>query len=112
MTEFNFNDQDLSTTEAFFNTSIEYLDNLASIGRYSFFGAFRSSVSNVGPNAAMLSRGGELTDIGVWYLGEDGKGVAPDSDASSPGVRLWNQGTLARTLVACWFTSITLLVAA
>lgn len=40
------------------------------ITHYSYFGAFRSDVSNVGPNAAMLTQKGELTDIGAWYLGE------------------------------------------
>lgn len=39
------------------------------ITHYSYFGAFRSSVSNVGPNAAMLTQNGELTDIGSWYMG-------------------------------------------
>lgn len=92
VTEFNLNDQSLATTQDFFNTSIEYLDRLDSIGRYSFFGAFRSSVSNVGPNAAMLSAGGELTDIGAWYLGEASTGVAPDS--KSLAVRAWDRSTL------------------
>jgi hypothetical protein len=36
---------------------------------YSYFGSFRSSVSNVGPNAAMLDNNGKLTKIGSWYLG-------------------------------------------
>lgn len=36
---------------------------------YSYFGSFRASASNVGPNAAMLDNNGKLTDIGAWYLG-------------------------------------------
>lgn len=39
------------------------------ITHYSYFGAFRSDVSNVGPNAAMLTQEGKLTDVGSWYLG-------------------------------------------
>ena len=39
------------------------------VTRYSYFGAFRSDVSNVGPNVAMLTEKGQLTDIGSWYLG-------------------------------------------
>jgi hypothetical protein len=41
----------------------------SNITHYSYFGAFRSDVSNVGPNATMLTKNGKLTDIGSWYLG-------------------------------------------
>lgn len=70
--------------------SAEYLDRLPYIERYSFFGAFRSSVSNVGTNATMLSAGGRLTDIGRWYLGREGNGVGPhltDSESQTPMLR-------------------------
>lgn len=66
-------------------TSLEYMDGLDYLERYSYFGAFRSEVSNVGPNAAMLSDGGQLTQLGVWYLGENGTGVSPTESA---GVRV------------------------
>lgn len=82
VTEYNLDGQNLATTQDFYNTSAEYLDRLDYIERYSFFGAFRSDVSNVGPNAAMLSAGGQLTDIGVWYLGLTGDGVAPTEGSS------------------------------
>lgn len=59
------------------------MDRLDYLERYSLFGAFRSSISNVGPNGAMLSEGGELTDIGAWYLGRDATGVLPSSTKSS-----------------------------
>jgi hypothetical protein len=38
------------------------------VTHYSYFGSFRSSAANdyVGPNVAMLNRGGSLTDIGAW----------------------------------------------
>lgn len=62
-------------TEAFFNTTLEYLDRLDYVARYSWFGAFRSDVSNVGPSGAMLDAEGELTDLGAWYLGRAGTGV-------------------------------------
>lgn len=45
---------------------------------YSYFGSFRASASNVGPNAAMLDNNGKLTEIGAWYLG----GVAAGTSAS------------------------------
>lgn len=57
-----------------FNTTIEYLDKLSSVERYSWFGSFRSDVSNVGPNAAFLTAQGQLTNIGSWYLGGSGSG--------------------------------------
>jgi len=85
ITEYNYNDQDLASTQEFFKTSADYFDRLDFVERYSLFGAFRSDVSNVGPNAAMLSAGGELTDIGAWYLGREGTGVLPTSDGNCLG---------------------------
>ncbi|OAA65180.1 Glycoside hydrolase, superfamily [Niveomyces insectorum RCEF 264] len=111
VTEFNDNDQDLATTQSFFNTSIEYLDRLAHVERYSFFGAFRSTASNVGPNAAMLSAGGKLTDIGAWYLGEAATGVVPDSGTSSPAIRRpGSSGAYIRALLTPAFACALLLV--
>ncbi len=85
MTEYNYDHQDLSTTQEFFNMSTEYLDRLTYLERYSLFGAFRSDLSNVGPNAAMLSAGGQLTDIGAWYLGRSATGVKPTDKPSGAG---------------------------
>ncbi|KAI0376323.1 glycoside hydrolase family 128 protein [Hypomontagnella monticulosa] len=79
ITEYNFNDQDLATTQNFYNTSAEYFDRMDSVGRYSLFGSFRSKDSNVGPNAVMLNNDGQLTDIGSWYLGIGSTGVDPQS---------------------------------
>ncbi|KAL9070929.1 MAG: hypothetical protein Q9161_004571 [Pseudevernia consocians] len=61
-----------------FNKSIwvtEFAD--ANVTRYSYFGAFRSDVSNVGANSAMLTQDGKLTDIGSWYLGGGETGNVP-----------------------------------
>ena len=77
ITEYNLDHRDLQSTQAFYNISAEYFDRLGFVERYSLFGAFRSHVSNVGPNGAMLNRDGELTDIGAWYLGRQGTGVHP-----------------------------------
>ena len=69
--------------------SSEYMDRLEVVERYSIFAAFRSDASNVGPNATMLSAGGELTDIGAWYLGRSATGVAPtDTNKASGAVSL------------------------
>lgn len=82
LTEFNLDNQPLETTQTWYNTSLEYLDRLPEVERYSIFAAFRSEVSNIGPNATMLSDGGELTDIGKWYLGRAGSGALPWSRLS------------------------------
>ncbi|KAF2445859.1 glycoside hydrolase family 128 protein [Karstenula rhodostoma CBS 690.94] len=68
VTEWGYNHQDLLTTQHAFNESIRMLDDWSKITRYSYFGAFRSDTSNVGPNSAMLTEEGKLTDIGSWYL--------------------------------------------
>lgn len=81
ITEYNLAHEDLKPTQEFYNMSSEYFDRLDSVGRYSLFGGFRSKVSNVGPNAVMLSNDGRLTDIGSWYLGGSATGVDPQSAA-------------------------------
>jgi len=69
ITEYALPNTDLSDTQSFFNQSAQYFDRVDYITHYSYFGSFRSSVSNVGPNVAMLTGKGQLTDIGSWYLG-------------------------------------------
>jgi hypothetical protein len=56
------------------------------VTHYSYFGAFRSSVSNVGPNAAMLTQNGELTDIGSWYMGGRATNNVPKESGASRGL--------------------------
>ncbi|EHK42945.1 uncharacterized protein TrAtP1_001905 [Trichoderma atroviride] len=80
VTEYADPNQDLATTQQFFNQSASYMDGLASLERYSYFGAFRSNVSNVGPNATFLNNAGRLTDIGSLYLGFGLTGVVPTSN--------------------------------
>jgi Glycosyl hydrolase catalytic core len=70
VTEVGYNDQDLVTTQDFYNKSIAYMENSTAVERYSWFGAFRSELSNVGPNMAMLDKVGDLTAIGSWYLNQ------------------------------------------
>ncbi|PHH62332.1 hypothetical protein CDD81_7252 [Ophiocordyceps australis] len=82
VTEYAYAHQDLETTQAFYNQSIDYFEKLDYMGRYSYFGAFRASKANVGPNGAFLSAGGQLTDIGAWYLGFGATGVKPESTQS------------------------------
>jgi hypothetical protein len=54
------------------------MDRLPDVERYSYFGSFRSDISNVGVNAAMLTEKGSLTDIGAWYIGKSAQGNIPD----------------------------------
>lgn len=79
ITEYAFSHQELAPTQDFFKMSAEYFDRMESVGRYSYFGSFRSSISNVGKNAAMLDAKGQLTDIGAWYLGRAATGNIPSS---------------------------------
>lgn len=92
VTEFADNDVSLTDSQSFANESFAYLDRLTYIGRYSYFGAFRSDVSNVGPNAAFLTSKGKLTDIGSWYLGGAATNNVPS--AASGGVAM-SLGSLA-----------------
>ena len=100
ITEYNFDNQDLAATQAFYNTSAEYFDRLDYVERYSLFGAFRSDASNVGPNAAMLSAGGELTDIGAWYLGRPATGVDPKQGRGLPAASPRAAAAMVGVLVA------------
>jgi len=82
ITEYALNNASLTETQDFYNMSAEYFDRLDYVERYSYFGSFRSDVSNVGPNAAMLNNKGQLTDIGSWYLGGKATGNAPSVSAA------------------------------
>lgn len=57
ITEYALDDADLESTQAFFNESLKYLDESDVVERYSYFGTFRSDVSNVGPNVTMIDEG-------------------------------------------------------
>lgn len=71
----------------------------SNLTHYSYFGAFRSDVSNVGPNAAMLTQDGKLTDIGSWYMG----GVSTNNVPKGAGGRIQTIGAAgASLLVAFW----------
>lgn len=112
ITEFNEKGQSLRATQRFFNTSIEYLERLPYVERYALFGAFRSDVSNIGPNAAMLSSGGQLTDIGMWYLGRDQPGVAPNQGQARKVQAMMSQAAFekGRAFLALLCTIVLLLV--
>jgi hypothetical protein len=83
ITEYSLPDANLTDTQSFFNSSAEYFDRLAFVTRYSYFGSFRSSSSNVGPNVAMLDQNGKLTDIGSWYLGGAATNNIPEASDGS-----------------------------
>jgi hypothetical protein len=103
ITEYALNDASLTDSQYFFKTSAEYFDRLDSVDRYSYFGSFRSDVSNVGPNAAMLTQDGKLTDIGSWYLGGAATGNVPSSKSA--------KGAAAQETVESWFVGSVALLA-
>lgn len=81
VTEFADAHVNLQESQTFYNQSSSYLDRTENVTHYSYFGAFRSDVSNVGANSAMLTQDGKLTDIGSWYLGGGETGSVPKSAA-------------------------------
>jgi hypothetical protein len=101
ITEFADPDVSLEESQSFYNQSTVFFDNTSYVDQgcwqkyswlmlwcryithYSYFGSFRSDASNVGPNVAMLDRGGQLTDIGAWYLGRHATGNLPSNNAIS-----------------------------
>jgi hypothetical protein len=75
-------------------------NNNSNLTHYSYFGAFRSDVSNVGANAAMLDQKGQLTDIGSWYMG----GVATNNiPKSGAGGRLQTTGPAILSALALFW---------
>ena len=102
VTEFALANQPLEATQAYFGTVIDYLERTAIVERYSYFGAFRSTVSNVGPNAAMLDAHGNLTDIGSWYLGGGRTGNVPTAGAAVGSVGSGRAAVMAAVVVGAW----------
>jgi len=96
ITEFALPDANLTDTQSFFNSSAEFMDRTPYVDRYSYFGSFRSSASNVGPNVAMLDQKGRLTDIGSWYLG----GAATNNVPSAAVKEFEAVGIMGISLVA------------
>jgi len=92
ITEYALPNDTLANTQSFFNSSAEYFDRIDYIERYSYFGSFRSPVSNVGPNAAMLDGKGQLTDIGSWYLGGAATNNIPTTSAAArvAAISMWS----------------------
>ncbi|KAK0363743.1 hypothetical protein LTR91_001832 [Friedmanniomyces endolithicus] len=82
ITEYALAEGSLADSQTFYNQSANWFDSLSYVTHYSYFGAFRSDVSNVGPNAAMLTQKGQLTDIGAWYLGQKATGNTPKGGAA------------------------------
>jgi hypothetical protein len=99
ITEYAMSHADLKDTQSFFNMSADYFDRMDSVERYSYFGSFRSDVSNVGPNAAMLNQKGQLTDIGAWYLGMAATGNVPKGGVA-PKTAVSGGAIMAALLVA------------
>lgn len=101
ITEYADAGADLEDSQTFYNQTADWFDNqLPYLTHYSYFGAFRSDVSNVGADAAFLTQKGELTDIGSWYLGGDATGNIPKGGA---GQVAKFAGWTAVTVAACFW---------
>ncbi|KAI9825073.1 MAG: hypothetical protein M1832_001393 [Thelocarpon impressellum] len=77
VTEYALAHSPLKESQSFMTSSAEFFDRVEYITHYSYFGSFRSSVSNVGPNAAMLTQDGKITDLGAYYLDKPKEGNVP-----------------------------------
>jgi len=86
VTEFADADDTLANSQSYAAQDFSYMDRLSNVIRYSYFGAFRSNVSNVGPNATMLDQCGRLTEIGLTYLNVSGTGYIPYNVSCTTGV--------------------------
>ncbi|KAF2799454.1 glycoside hydrolase family 128 protein [Melanomma pulvis-pyrius CBS 109.77] len=86
VTEWGLPHAGLEETQMNYNISTEWFDRMEVITHYSYFGAFRSDVSNVGPNSAMLTQKGQLSDIGSWYLGRQATKNVPKGTGGKTGI--------------------------
>ncbi|KAI4223244.1 MAG: hypothetical protein L6R36_005563 [Xanthoria steineri] len=100
VTEYANNNVDLKESQTFYNQSSQFFDRIDYITHYSYFGSFRSSVSNVGPNAAMLTEKGKLTDLGSWYLGGPATGNKPHGAAGR--TTIFTGSTIIILLASIW----------
>lgn len=82
----------LAATHTAFNETLEFLDTSPLVERHAYFGSFRSTASNIGPNATMLDSWGRLTDVGAWYLGMKSTGNAP-VQTSAPAAGKTGEGS-------------------
>jgi Glycosyl hydrolase catalytic core len=89
VTEYAYAHRSVPEVHEHYNTTIEYFDESDFIGGYTYFGAFRSGVSNVGPDVTFLNNDGELTDVGSWYMGGVATGVEPQSGRGTSATASW-----------------------
>ncbi|RYE97042.1 MAG: hypothetical protein EOO77_39815, partial [Oxalobacteraceae bacterium] len=68
VTELGIDFATIEDSNSMFNQTIPWLDNLEWVERYAWFGSFRSSESNIGPNATFMDANGDLTSMGKTYL--------------------------------------------
>ncbi|KAK6344226.1 hypothetical protein TWF696_007868 [Orbilia brochopaga] len=71
LTEVAYSHQNVPATQKYFNLTMDYLDRLPTIERYTWYGTIRSNHSSIGPNATLLNEEGGLTYIGAWYLNKN-----------------------------------------
>lgn len=90
VTEVGFPHQDEEPTIEMFRSSIEYMDRLEYVERYSWFGSFRADVSNVGPHNAMMDDRGRLTDLGREYLERTDRDRAADEQGAAGRRGSWS----------------------
>ncbi len=115
ITELALASASMSDTIAMMNQTLPWLDALSWVQRYAWFGGFRASESNIGPNATFLDNQGQLTELGRMYLGSQAKAVpsvattgATDSAKKSGTLRL-EAKEFVFALLWCSLVSVSLL---
>ncbi|BFZ65309.1 hypothetical protein YB2330_006474 [Saitoella coloradoensis] len=100
ITEFALDNASEEDTLSMMQTSLEWLDALEWVERYSWFGSFRSDVSNVGGNAAFLDGDGQVTALGRLYLGNIT--AVEGADQVSSGTGATSSGSSSSSTSAGW----------
>ncbi|KAK5174608.1 uncharacterized protein LTR77_001689 [Saxophila tyrrhenica] len=96
VTELAYPNATVPESEHYYNQTVDFLDGLDYVARYSYFGSFPPDAASswVGSGGTMMNNDGELTNIGAWYLGMSSAeaGTKPESAAmilSRPCLPAW-----------------------
>ncbi len=78
---------DQNTTFAMMNQTLPYLDQLAYVEKYAWFGVFRPKEANewTGNGVALFQNDGGLSELGSYYLGGEANGFKVGQQGESSG---------------------------
>ncbi|KAF2845215.1 glycoside hydrolase family 128 protein [Plenodomus tracheiphilus IPT5] len=108
VTELGLPQQDAEATVAMMNQTLPYLDNLAYVERYAWFGAFRVDDANewTGDGVALFDDDGGLTDLGALYMGNGyERGQKGEGGSAASGLKISVGMMAALCICSVIFTS-------